>query len=489
MSFSHTWLHLLQLTVTTWLHSSNRQLKITNHSAQYYATMVLFPQQDAAGLEGVQHVFKHILRRIRNSMVWHLEGEHPPGSNKPLIALIKPLKRWAVSDTVINWDTCINGLETAAKQTGFRRYRKWHENFLKCTIDDVDDAEYIPPFQNNFFAHNDAVGRAVRNETNDTLQETRQEQQCKHISFEAAPTGRLAVSSLYYTVPHSPAKRQFGEPVSQDAHDLPTDDFDFSSLNDIDEDICSGKQKRTAGDDPLCLWNSNADLFLLEFICLEGCVTLHKPCVSAGKQAQCIGAKTVMVQSWIECWNGTSFQITMLKALGVHFQLGHPISVQCVNPIPTFNDDFVILNYNGVHEVGLDFCGCESAQPHITQLLHVCLFPTTTLDPKSAATFRMLEYFQMLSFESKVSAWVFYNMVARLTDNTGTRVLKDRYVSLLRMIREWRFVMQMKHCGQGHHPGGIQATEASACAVLCPACPHPSRNLPVGWENSPLEFQ
>ncbi|KAG1797309.1 uncharacterized protein HD556DRAFT_1431085 [Suillus plorans] len=318
-------------------------------------------------------------------------------------------------------------------------------------------------FQNNFFAHNDAAGRAVRNETNDTPQDTRQEQQRKHISFEAAPTGRLAVSSLYYTVPHSPAKCRFGEPASQDAHDLPTDDFDFSSLNNVDEDIGSGKRKHTAG-----------------FIRLEGRSDFAQAacfCGEAGPMYRCQdchGAELVCLSCTlhiherqplhrIECWNGTSFQTTMLKALGVRFQLGHPIGVQCVNPIPTFNDDFVILDYNGVHEVGLDFCG--------------------------SATFRVLEYFQMLSFESKVSAWEFYNTVARLTDNTGTRVLKDRYASLLRMIREWRFVMQMKRCGQGHHPGGIQATEASACAILCPACPHPSRNLPVGWENSPSEFQ
>lgn len=102
----------------------------------------------------------------------------------------------------------------------------------------------------------------------------------------------------------------------------------------------------------------------------------------------------------------------------------HLIGVQCVNLIPTFNNNFIILDYNGVHEVGLDFCGCESAQLHITQLLYVCLFPATTLDPKSAATFHVLEYFQMLSFKSKVSAWEFYNTVARLMDNTGTCVLK-----------------------------------------------------------------
>jgi hypothetical protein len=40
VSFLHTWLHPLQVTVMTWLHPPNGQLKITNHDAQYYASMV-----------------------------------------------------------------------------------------------------------------------------------------------------------------------------------------------------------------------------------------------------------------------------------------------------------------------------------------------------------------------------------------------------------------------------------------------------------------
>ncbi|KAG1847185.1 hypothetical protein DFJ58DRAFT_717237 [Suillus subalutaceus] len=178
----------------------------------------------------------------------------------------------------------------------------------------------------------------------------------------------------------------------------------------------------------------------------------------------------------IECWNGTSFQVTTLKALGVRFQLGHPVGIQCINPKSASNNDFVVLDCNGVHEVGLDFYRCESAQPHITQLL-------------CPLHFSVLEYFQMLSFKSKASVWEFYNTIARLTDNTGIRVLKNRYESFLHMVREWCFIMQMKRCSQGHHPGGIKTIEAGTCAVLCPACPHPSKNLPVGWENTPLEFQ
>jgi hypothetical protein len=57
------------------------------------------------------------------------------------------------------------------------------------------------------------------------------------------------------------------------------------------------------------------------------------------------------------------------------------------------------------------------------------------------------------------------------------------------MMREWRFIKQMKRAGQGHHPKGIAATKPGACAVLCPACPHPGKNLPDGWETAPPDIQ
>jgi hypothetical protein len=43
-----------------------------------------------------------------------------------------------------------------------------------------------------------------------------------------------------------------------------------------------------------------------------------------------------------------------------------------------------------------------------TQLLRARLFPSTVVDPKTAATFRVLETFQLLSFTSKVSAFEYY---------------------------------------------------------------------------------
>ncbi|KAG1722258.1 hypothetical protein EDB19DRAFT_1835076 [Suillus lakei] len=129
--------------------------------------------------------------------------------------------------------------------------------------------------------------RVVRNETNDTPQPTRQEQQHKHTSFEAESSGCLAASSVYYTIPHSPAKCQFEE---SDLQDVQNDEFDFSSLNSFNKDLCdtsteSHAQKRPAGDNPLSVWTSDADLFLLEFLHFEGC-----------EQTQYFGLKTVMAQ-------------------------------------------------------------------------------------------------------------------------------------------------------------------------------------------------
>ncbi|KAG1837617.1 hypothetical protein F4604DRAFT_1885698 [Suillus subluteus] len=190
----------------------------------------------------------------------------------------------------------------------------------------------------------------------------------------------------------------------------------------------------------------------------------------------------------MEHWDGISFHGITSKSMGICLQFGHTSGVCCDNPLLVFNDDFVIINYNGIYEVGLDFCGCASAQPHITQLLRVCLFPATTVDPKTATTFWSLEYFQMLSFKSKVSAYEFYKTAAHLTDNTGIHVPKDHYESMLRMMREWWFIKQMQRTGQGHHPKGIAATEQGACAVLCPAYPHAGKNLPDGWENVPSEI-
>ena len=100
-------------------------------------------------------------------------------------------------------------------------------------------------------------------------------------------------------------------------------------------------------------------------------------------------------------------------------------------------DDFVIIDVNGIHEVGLDFCDCEMSKPYFIQILQYGLYPATVDRPKTAATSAVLKHFQMLNFESKASVFEFYNTLSRLTDNTG--LFKPKVCELLRT------------CGLKHH--------------------------------------
>jgi hypothetical protein len=54
-------------------------------------------------------------------------------------------------------------------------------------------------------------------------------------------------------------------------------------------------------------------------------------------------------------------------------------------------------------------------------------------------------------------------------------------------IRIWRHLKGLKRTGRGHDPAGIDATSPGQCAVECPACPHPGRNLPENWEQESAE--
>ncbi len=105
-------------------------------------------------------------------------------------------------------------------------------------------------------------------------------------------------------------------------------------------------------------------------------------------------------------------------------QLGHRPGNRCYNPITASGDAFVVLDLHGIHQIGLDFCGCKGTVPTISQLLRHRWFPATSSDPRTAGTFRLLETFHLLSGQSKVSAFEFYTTMARKSDNTGTGQVK-----------------------------------------------------------------
>ncbi|GBE78369.1 hypothetical protein SCP_0112540 [Sparassis crispa] len=91
----------------------------------------------------------------------------------------------------------------------------------------------------------------------------------------------------------------------------------------------------------------------------------------------------------------------------------------------------------------------------------------------------------LLSTQSKMSGYEFYQSLARLTDNTSVHTPKDHYPAFMRIMRMWRHLKMLKRAGWGHEPGGVQATQPGSCAILCLVCPHPGKNLPPDWEKTP----
>jgi hypothetical protein len=61
--------------------------------------------------------------------------------------------------------------------------------------------------------------------------------------------------------------------------------------------------------------------------------------------------------------------------------------------------------------------------------------------------------------------------------------LQHRYDSFLYTVQIWRHLKLLKRTGRGHVPEPVLETKDGECAVECPACPHPDRNLPADWKS------
>ncbi|KAJ7733642.1 hypothetical protein B0H16DRAFT_1210260, partial [Mycena metata] len=192
----------------------------------------------------------------------------------------------------------------------------------------------------------------------------------------------------------------------------------------------------------------------------------------------------------IERWNADEkcFDSVSLKSLGMRFYLGrelHP-SRTCPRPQPTPGKNFVVIDDNGLHEVDVYYCGCGKGESLSVQLMRMKWLPSTGNRPRTAATFNVMRRYHGLSLESKCSMSEFYNSLARLTNNTGDPP-PTHYQEFINLTREWRNLELLKRAGCGHTTTGIDGVEEGACALDCPACPHPGKNLPPAWRNVPPE--
>ncbi|TDL13645.1 hypothetical protein BD410DRAFT_735067, partial [Rickenella mellea] len=186
----------------------------------------------------------------------------------------------------------------------------------------------------------------------------------------------------------------------------------------------------------------------------------------------------------IEKWTGEFFERTTLNVLNLRVQLGHH-GGPCTVP-ERAQRPLTVVDTTGIHRVYVDYCGCGESGGvfhHRIQLLRHRWFPATLDRPSTVMTFDALEMFHNLTLQSKTTFYDFYHTLVRRTDNTGITSLPTCYKACMRIVREWRHLKMIKRSGRAHAAEGIDATGAGECAVECPACPQPGRNLPEGWQD------
>ncbi|KAJ3816422.1 hypothetical protein F5880DRAFT_1494319, partial [Lentinula raphanica] len=151
------------------------------------------------------------------------------------------------------------------------------------------------------------------------------------------------------------------------------------------------------------------DCFAMDLVCEECCRSRHED-------------RPLDV---VERWNGRFFEKVALRDIGVTVQLGHRVGESCINPRVVH--DFTVIHTNGLHTVHLAFCNCPNralAGEWYQQLMRCCWFPATHLEPRTAATYRVLDTFHVLTLQGKVTTYDFYAGLEKLTDNTGVKHIK-----------------------------------------------------------------
>lgn len=111
------------------------------------------------------------------------------------------------------------------------------------------------------------------------------------------------------------------------------------------------------------------------------------------------------------------FGWTSFKDLGLCVQLGHPPATPC-HTSAAGRDDFVVINTNSIHHVQVDWCRCHGID-HCIQLLRIGWWPSTPLQPQSCATMEMLQQFQLLNLQGKLTGFSYYQSLDYMSDNTG----------------------------------------------------------------------
>ncbi|KAG2138966.1 hypothetical protein DEU56DRAFT_755684 [Suillus clintonianus] len=165
----------------------------------------------------------------------------------------------------------------------------------------------------------------------------------------------------------------------------------------------------------------------------------------------------------IQFWNNMCFHDVTLAQLGFIWYLGHGESL--------------VLHMELQKWMGIKTR--EWMMLHM-QLLSAGLFPASSMRPRTAFTFEVLDHFLIDTLKCKTSARSFYEKLTLLTNNTCPDTVPDQYHELMRVSRLWRDLKNRKWFKFGHDtesrpgPGDL--------ALFCPSCPQPGINMLLHWK-------
>ncbi|KAJ3978346.1 hypothetical protein F5890DRAFT_1381734, partial [Lentinula detonsa] len=108
---------------------------------------------------------------------------------------------------------------------------------------------------------------------------------------------------------------------------------------------------------------------------------------------------------------------TILDSDASAIPLGHDGDKCPRAPKPLFMT--IVDHTTGVHATKVTFCGCSDSSKW-QQLMNANLFPATVAEPQTAFTFGTLRNWQLITLQSKITAYDYVRALRRLTDNVFT---------------------------------------------------------------------
>jgi hypothetical protein len=117
----------------------------------------------------------------------------------------------------------------------------------------------------------------------------------------------------------------------------------------------------------------------------------------------------------ISQWNGHYFKPATLQDIGYIMHLGHG-GLPCPMSEDHPKSAVVFMDVGLIHTHTVAWCRCPDAHPRPIQLLRMRQYPGSVKSPRTAFTFRGLDYFHMDSVECNTTVESFCRKQQRLTN-------------------------------------------------------------------------